>query len=41
MEEKNGFNKPENQLPPVEIGLFFKNWISRFAQTEPKSLNDN
>ena len=27
--EKNGFDKPENQLPLARIRLLFKNWISQ------------
>ena len=38
--KKSGFNQAKNQLPLTGIRLFFKNWISRFPQTEQKSLNE-
>ena len=37
--KKKGLPQPENQFPLAEIRLFFKNWISRFPETEQKSLN--
>ena len=40
MEEKKGFHQSENQLLLAGIRLFFKNWISRFPQTEQKYLNE-
>ena len=39
MEEKNGFNQPENQFPLAGIRLFFKNWISTSRKKMSKQKN--